>query len=223
MTSSPDVARIRSSPGVPTRVGRRRSTSSPCNSQRAHEGPGRRPRGVRRRMGGWRHESGQALTSSSPSSARTQTSESRANRPPAEHHKASPRAQVSSSPRSSPVLAPRVPLLRRPVINAIAGSEATSHALTRRLRGPPSLTAETSGHAAELSCPARCGSNNEVPACFDCNGTESALRSDCTLAQCAWSWATAEAVFLPGYQPRGYVSVVRSARWTEQPSRGAGT
>ena len=52
---------------------------------------------------------------------------------------------------------------------------------------------------------------NEVPACFDCNGTKSALRSDCACAQCTWSWATAQAIWLPvGYQPRGHVKVVRN-------------
>lgn len=54
-------------------------------------------------------------------------------------------------------------------------------------------------------------SQNVVPACQDCNGTKAALRSDCTCGHCTWAWNTAIACFLPdGYQPRGYIKIVRS-------------
>jgi hypothetical protein len=54
-------------------------------------------------------------------------------------------------------------------------------------------------------------SQNEVPACFTCNGDKAAFRSDCLCAQCTWCWCTAQACFMPvGYQPRGYVSIVQN-------------
>lgn len=54
-------------------------------------------------------------------------------------------------------------------------------------------------------------SQNEVPACRECNHTKAAFRSDCECAQCSWAWATAQACFMPvGYRPRGYIRVVRN-------------
>lgn len=55
-------------------------------------------------------------------------------------------------------------------------------------------------------------SNNVVPACFKCNVViKGCYRSDCTCDHCDWAWRTAMACFLPeGYEPRGFVKVVRS-------------
>jgi len=55
--------------------------------------------------------------------------------------------------------------------------------------------------------------NDVVPACFTCNGTKDAERSDCACAQCTWAWNVATKLFiLPGVRSRRIVALVKNNR-----------